>query len=243
MLHPAMHRPSTSPAAAPLGYTNGQLEALKWLGLGSMLVDHIGRHLLGAPQDGWVFALGRFAFPLFALVLGLNLARVGDREARARRTAHRLLVWGAIAVLPSIAARGDPQMLNVLVTLGLGAAVCWLLESHAAWGLRALGCVAIAAVGWYAEFGTAGVFLVPAVYLAAMHRQPGLLAMAFLLLGGTAALNGQFGGWPAAAATLASWGLAAAVRPVPLAMPRWQLFFYLFYPVHLALIGAWKSVA
>src|SRR3954462_15638704 len=110
-----MHVPLERPRhAAPLGFSNGQLETVKWLALGSMFIDHIGRHLLGWPQESWVFAAGRLAFPCFAFVLGANLARAGDRAGRSARTAMRLLVWGAISVLPSIWARGDPQVFNVL---------------------------------------------------------------------------------------------------------------------------------
>lgn len=233
--------------AAPLGFANGQLEALKWLALASMFTDHIGRHLLGWPQESWVFALGRLAFPLFAFVLGLNLARKGDRALRSGRTALRLGAWGAVSVLPSIWARGDPQVLNVLVTLGLGAAVCWAIASPAPLLLRLPAAVAAACAGWFAEFGTAGVLLVPAVFLACSQREPppafAATVVALMLAVATAALNGQFGGWPAFAATLAALPLAALARLLPLAMPRWQLLFYAIYPVHLAIIGALKSMA
>jgi len=230
------------PHAAPLGFRDGQLEALKWLGLASMFTDHIGRHLLGWPEQSWAFALGRLAFPLFAFVLGANLARDGDRAARAGRTTVRLLGWGAVSILPSIWARGDPQMLNVLLTLGLGAAVCWLCESRGPTALRAVACLAIAGAANWVEFGVGGVFLVAAVYLACSQRQPGFALVALLLLIATAALNGQFGGVPAFAATAAVLPLALLVRALPVAMPRWQLFFYLLYPVHLAAIGALKSM-
>jgi hypothetical protein len=231
-----------APSRAPLGFADGQLEAIKWLALASMFTDHIGRHLLGWPQDSWVFAVGRLAFPCFAFVLGVNLARTGDREHRAGRTALRLLGWGAVSIAPSVWARGDPQVLNVLVTLGLGAALCWAVEGTAHWLWRMLATLAIAAAAWFAEFGVGGVFLVPAVYLACAHRHAGFAVVALLLAVATAALNAQFGGPPAFAATLACLPLVALVRALPVAMPRWQLFFYLLYPAHLALIGALKSM-
>ncbi|HYD77315.1 TraX family protein [Ramlibacter sp.] len=226
---------------APLGFADGQLETLKWIGMASMFCDHIGRHLLGLPHESWAFILGRLAFPLFALVLALNLAREGDRRARCARATTRLLAWGAVSVLPSIWARGDPAMLNVLFTLGLGAALCWMLESpaHPAW--RALACVAIAGASWFVEFGTGGVFLVAAGYLYAIQRGAGLATVVALLVLATAWLNAIFGGWPAFFGTLASLAVAGLVRLLPLHMPRWQLLFYLVYPTHLALIGALKA--
>ncbi len=72
---------------------------------------------VGATQRSGVFAGGRLAFPLFALVLGLNLARPGDPVARARRTAARLAAWAAVSVLPSVLIRGRPGVGNVLYPL------------------------------------------------------------------------------------------------------------------------------
>ncbi|WBY00454.1 TraX family protein [Ramlibacter tataouinensis] len=226
---------------APLGFADGQLEALKWVGMAAMFCDHIGRHLLGMPHESWAFIAGRLAFPLFALVLGLNLAREGDRAARCVRVTWRLLAWGAVSVLPSIWARGDPALLNVLFTLGLGAALCWMLESpaHAAW--RALACLAIATASWFVEFGTGGVFLVAATYLYAIRRGGGLATVVIVLLLATAWLNAIFGGWPAFFGTLAALPVAWLAQRLPLRVPRWQWLFYLTYPVHLAVIGALKA--
>ncbi|TFY98198.1 TraX family protein [Ramlibacter humi] len=226
---------------APLGFTDGQLETLKWLALGSMVTDHIGRHLLGMPNESVPFLAGRIAFPLFALVLGLNLARQGDRPARSSRTALRLAAWGLVAVLPSIWARGDPQVVNVLVTLALGAGLCWAVDSPAAVPLRMLACIAMAIASWWCEFGVGGAFLVVAVYLYATRPDPGVALVALLLLFATGLLNQRYAGGPALWATVVAWPIAAAVHELPLSMPRWQLLFYAIYPLHLAAIGALKA--
>ncbi|KQT09333.1 TraX family protein [Ramlibacter sp. Leaf400] len=235
MAHATLH-------PAPLGFTDGQLEALKWIGMASMFTDHIGRHLMGMPHESWAFIGGRLAFPLFALVLAVNLAREGDRAERAARTTLRLSAWGAVAVLPSIWARGDPMMLNVLFTLALGAAVCWAVESDAPPWQRALACLAIAGASWFVEFGTAGVFLVAAGYLWCTQRGAGLAVMVLVLLAATAWLNAMFGGWASFFSTLAAVPAAALARQLPLKMPRLQLLFYLVYPVHLAVIGWLKTL-
>jgi hypothetical protein len=230
------------PLSAPLGFTDGQVEALKWIGLASMFCDHIGRHLLGMPHESWAFIAGRLAFPLFALVLALNLAREGDRAERCARTTVRLAAWGAVALLPSIWARGDPMMLNVLFTLSLGAAVCWAMESHAPVALRALACLAIAAASWLVEFGTAGVFLVAAGYLWCTQRGAGLAMLVVLLVAATGWLNALFGGWASFFSTLAVLPVAWAARHLPLKVPRIQHLFYVVYPLHLAIIGALKAL-
>jgi hypothetical protein len=238
-----VHSTAPSTSDGPWRFTDGQLEALKWIALSSMFVDHFGRHLLGYAQESWVFAVGRAAFPLFALVLALNLAREGDRAARAARTARRLAAWCAVAVLPSIWARGEPDLVNVLGTLGLGAALCWALSSPARLWLRVAVCIAAAVASLQVEFGLAGVFLIPAIYLCRIEpgSQAGLLAAVLLLA--TAWLNASFGGVPALLGTLACVPIAWCVRQSPVSAPRLQLGFYLVYPLHLALIGAWKTLA
>lgn len=229
------------PPRGPLGFQDGQLEALKWIALASMFLDHFGRHLLGWGQDTWVFALGRIAFPLFAVVLALNLARDGDRARRSARTAVRLGLWCVVAVVPSVWARGEPQTVNVLGTLALGAALCWAIASPAHWAARGLAIVAVTAASWWVEFGLAGVFLVGAMFLWCTQRQieAALLAALPLLL--TALQNASFGGVPALLGTLAGVPIALLVRQMPMRMPRLKLAFYLVYPVHLALIGALKG--
>jgi hypothetical protein len=229
----------TQPQASnPTGFSDGQLEALKWIALASMFLDHFGRHLLGYGQDTWVFALGRIAFPLFALVFALNLAREGDRAARAARTAKRLAIWCAVAVLPSVWARGEPTLVNVLGTLGLGAALCWTIASSARLGWRLAASLAIAVASRWVEFGLPGVFLVPAIYLWCTQRQPEQALLALVLFSLTVWLNTSFGGWPALLGTLSVVPIAWGVRRLLVSPPRLQFAFYLVYPLHLLLIGA-----
>jgi hypothetical protein len=231
------------PASTPLRLGDGQLEALKWIALASMFLDHFGRHLLGWGQETWVFALGRIAFPLFALVLALNLAREGDRAARAARTATRLALWCAVSVLPSIWARGEPSLINVLGTLGLGAALCWAIASPAPIVWRAAVCLAVTVASPWVEFGLPGVFVIPAIYLWCTQRQPeaALLALVLFLL--TVWLNASFGGWHGLWGTLVVLPIAWGVSRLAVSVPRLRLAFYLVYPLHLAVIGALKTSA
>lgn len=230
-----------APARSP-AFTDGQLEALKWIALASMLLDHFGRHLLGWAQESWVFAGGRIAFPLFAFVLAMNLARRGDQAARSARVAGRLGLWAGISVFPSVLARGDPHVFNVLFTLSLGAALCWTLASDKPVTLRLAACIAIAVASQQVEFGLAGVFLVVAVFVWRNDGQAGSALLAAVLFLATAWLNASFGGVPALLGTLACLPIAWLVSRVPLHAPRLQLAFYLIYPLHLGLIGVWKAL-
>jgi hypothetical protein len=223
-------------------FTDGQLEALKWLALASMFLDHVGRHLLGWGQDTWVFAGGRLAFPLFAFVLGMNLAREGEQAQRSARVAGRLGLWAGISVFPSVLARGDPHVLNVLATLSLGAALCWTLASDRSLALRLAACIAIALASQHVEFGLAGVFLVAAVYVWRNDGQAGSAVLAAVLFLAVGWLNAFFGGVPALLGTLACVPIAWAVSRLPVQAPRLQLAFYLVYPLHLGLIGVLKAL-
>lgn len=239
---PTTPDPTGCPKSAP-SFTDGQLEALKWLALASMFLDHIGRLVLGYGQNTWVFAGGRLAFPLFALVLAVHLARPGEPAERAARTALRLGFWCAVSVLPSVWARGEPHIVNVLATLGLGTVLCWLLATE---GLSAAARMALAIAAMLAaphvEFGVAGVLLLPSVYLAATTRPVIGAVLSALCLTLIGLLNAGFGGWPALAGTLAVVPVAQIAQRLALAVPRLRHALYVIYPVHLALIGAWRAL-
>ena len=86
-----------TPLEHPLaGFTlaAGSREALKWAAAILMVLDHVNAHLLGASHPV-LYALGRLAFPLFAVVLAPNLA-TADRAA-LRRVLGRLGVFGLAA--------------------------------------------------------------------------------------------------------------------------------------------------
>jgi hypothetical protein len=222
----------------PFAFTDGQLEALKWIAVASMFVDHFGRHLLGWPQESIVFGAGRLAFPLFALVLAFNLARPGDRAARTRRTAVRLAIACLVSQPAAVWARGEPALVNVFGTLGLGAALCWVLatKGHLAWRIPL--CLVLTGAAGHAEFDVMGVCLVPALYLwrAEDRREAGVFALVLFLA--VTHLNGVFGGVQGYLGTLLVLPLALAVARLPLRVPRMRWFFYAIYPLHLALIGA-----
>src|SRR4051812_13044750 len=82
---------------------DGTLEALKWVGLLSMTLDHANKYLFAQKLPG-LFEVGRVAMPIFGFVLACNLARPGALESGAyARTIVRLALWGAIASAPYMA--------------------------------------------------------------------------------------------------------------------------------------------
>ena len=124
----------TAPAllrAPALVFTDGGVETVKWFALACMLLDHVNKYLLDGAEPA-LFALGRFALPLFGFALAYNLARPGALARGAyRRLLPRLAAFGVIASPFFIALGGlgwGWWPLNIMFTLFVAAAVLWLLE-------------------------------------------------------------------------------------------------------------------
>ena len=62
------------PSLRPLVLSSGAVEILKWTAAALMVGDHINKYLLHGSEP-LLFDAGRLAMPLFAIVLGYNLAR------------------------------------------------------------------------------------------------------------------------------------------------------------------------
>lgn len=102
------------------------LEAIKWLAFALMVLDHLARYAIsGLGPLPWL--LGRLVFPLFAIALGVGLARRRDLSD----VALRLLVWGTVAQGALIFAVGRAPYLNVLFTFAAGVVWAHCLVSPA----------------------------------------------------------------------------------------------------------------
>jgi hypothetical protein len=216
---------------------DGTVEALKWLALLLMTCDHVNTYLF-AREYPWMYALGRLALPLFAVVLAYNLARP-DAFARGAhaRGLKKLLIFGALAT-PAFIANGIASgiavygwwPLNILFLFAAATACAWLIERGGALGWT--GAVLVFVVGGgLSEFSWPGLAFTLAVWWYCKRAS-----------------------WPAAAVTLGGWaGLyvvnanfwALAAIPLVLTAPWWRLrvprlrwAFYVYYPVHLTVLWA-----
>lgn len=88
----------------------GGLELVKWLALAAMLVDHVDMILLHRSQP-WMYEVGRFALPAFAVCFGIGLARSRDPMA----VGLRLIAPAMLAQVAWFYA-GRPDPVNILVT-------------------------------------------------------------------------------------------------------------------------------
>jgi len=233
--HTAEQSATASSTLPALVVADGTLEALKWLGLALMTLDHVNKFLF-AQELPLIFEAGRIAMPLFGFVLAYNLARPAARASGAQaRTLKRLLIYGLLAT-PMFVLLVGWWPLNILFTLLLSASIIHLMDRGGtlniviATGLFIIGG-ALVEFWWFAVLYCVGAW--------AYCR---------------AASVGRLLFWMSATATLAivngnHWALAALplifLAPrLALWMPRHQRAFYLYYPVHLAaLLAVQKALA
>ena len=218
----------TAPA---LKLSSGALEALKWLALLLMTLDHVNKHLLHASVPE-LFAAGRLGLPLFGFVLGYNLARPGALASGGySRTARRLAVFGGIATIPFVALGGlgwGWWPFNIMATLLVATFCAWLIEVGGAARLAAAG-VAFIVGGALVEFCWPG--LAACLLAWAYCRRPSWVTLA-LWIGALASLyviNRNL--W-----ALAALPLIFVEGQVKLNVPRGRLGFYVYYPAHLTVL-------
>ena len=217
--------------APPLVLSSGSLEALKWLALLLMTLDHVNKHLLHASVPE-LFAAGRLALPLFGFVLGYNLARPGALASGGySRTARRLAIFGSIASIPFVALGGlgwGWWPLNIMATLLVATLCAWLIEVGGP--VRLMGTAVVFIVGGaLVEFWWPG--LAVCLLAWAYCRRPSWFTLA-LWIGALASLyfiNRNL--W-----ALAALPLIFAAGQVKLNVPRGRLGFYVYYPAHLAVL-------
>lgn len=217
--------------ARPLHIADGTLEALKWLALAAMTLDHINSYLC---QGRWpaLYAIGRLAMPTFAFVLAYRLAQP-DAAGRglARRIVLRLLAAGTLAapLCSGLASRDSGWwMLNIMFTLATATGIGWLLALGGRWRPN-LALALFVFAGPLLEFRWFGL----ACFLGAWWfcRRPGPPSLLAWLAGCASlyAINGNH--W-----AMAALAPIAAAPFVSLHLPRARYFFYAYYPGHLAVL-------
>lgn len=214
-----------------LAIHNGTLEAIKWLALVLMTMDHMNKYLFDQNLPGFSEA-GRLAMPLFGFVLAYNLARPEALQQGMYGRAMKRLVFSGLIATPFFMARIMPLAnwwpLNIMFTLLVATGTIYLLRrGGVVFFLCAL--VLFIAGSAFVEFSWFGVgYCIAAWWYCAARGERSLLLWIV-----TAALlyfiNQNF------------WALAA-VPVILLAphfriqVPRIRFAFYAYYPVHLAVL-------
>lgn len=211
------------------GLTGNQLKILAMV---TMTLDHVGLSLL--PQYPVLRLLGRLAMPIYAFLIAQ-----GCRHTRSRgRYLLRLFGLGAVCQGVYYIAMGSVYM-GILITFSLSVVLIWALErakemkktgpiltaAAAVLGAVFVCCVlpGLPGTDFGLDYGIFGVLLPVAAYFWGLSGMGIDLALLCLSLGGNqwwsllallliACYNGQRGKW------------------------KLGTFFYLYYPVHLAVI-------
>ncbi|WP_202840855.1 TraX family protein [Luteimonas saliphila] len=198
---------------------------LKLVAFAAMVLDHVDWLLLDGAL-GFHDTLGRVVFPVFAVVLGINLARAPD--AALPRVLWRLVIVGVVASVPYVYLQGSVIPLNVLATFAIAAAVALFLRRGQPVFALPVFLVGGAVVD-YAWFG------VVAVVAAWWMTQRGfgygrLLVVAVLVV----PFNDSW--WSLLAVLL---GYVALCLDGP--APRLKWLFYVGYPLHLVVLALIRS--
>lgn len=206
---------------------SGQQEALRWLAILAMAIDHVGAILLPADVAQPLRFVGRIAWPLFAFLMAYNVAA---RGVDPRRYLRPLLLWGAVAQLPHYLAF-DLFVISILGTLFLAASALALLqagvERRLAPHVQIGGLIGVALLSTQVEYGPTGVALVIALWWAVRSGTAAAWLVAVVI---TALVNYPSPNWPAA---LLALPLAFLAGSLPVRLPRSGGLPWVFYPAHL----------
>ena len=214
----------------------GTLQALKWIALVAMAVDHTNKYAF-REQLPFIFEIARSVLPIFAFVLAYNLSRPGAETSGAyRRTMWRLAIAGLIS-MPIASTLNAPLVtkwpwwpLNVLFMflIAIGVPVFWQ-KGGAGW--RVLAGLLFVIGGALVEYFWIGIFCCWASVMFCRRPNPvtfAVWALSVLLL---TLVNGNL--W-----ALASIPILLLATKISISLPRCKWAFYVFYPAHLLAIWA-----
>ena len=219
-----------------LVWSPGQRDIIKTVALVLMVLDHI--NLIFQLKQEWMFLVGRGAFPLFALVWGLNLSR----HAHIRQPAiNRVWGWGIIAQFAYYLAGFPWYEGNILFAFAVVAQVLTWCETRSGW--RTAAAILLMAL-WGplsgTSYGIAGLLM-----LAVSHRlyraedRAERLALVACLLAVIPALNLATSDAAAVAGLVMTVLTVGLVSCAGKSLPRFWPgdFFPTFYACHLAVLG------
>ena len=228
---------------------------LKWLAILTMLTDHIGatiiRHYRILPNSPASIKLtyeimrniGRIAFPIFIFLLIEGYQHTKSRK----KYLMRMLIFSVISEVPfDMAFRNsfwDIAYQNVFFTLSLGFIVVWLMdEIKKRSSTHIKEPVAAAAYTNLLSLGVIAVFCLLAEFLETDYHSVGILAISVAWL----LKDKRYLQMPLCCLTLLlsssrEWYALIACLPILFYNGKrgrqMKYFFYIFYPVHLLILG------
>lgn len=239
-----------------------ELDLIKWLAFGFMVLDHLRFLDLIDEAKYPIFVFGRLAFPLFCFLMAYNFFRTDglvNTLKSDQRYISSLLIFFIISEIP-YRLYGDMKFtsMNIMLTLAFSFILLYsytrknkvlLLEPSLITLLVVLTCLGFEYTDLFkVQYGLAGVFLPVAMYFCLKHNKP--LNWFFVIL--CAAImnffweNGMmFNGIssfimiciPMFVSILgALLGFAIIQTKISIQVPPITKWGYWFYPVHLTVL-------
>lgn len=205
------------------------MEAVKWIALLSMTIDHANRFF----YDGTIYpayCFGRLAMPLFAFIFAYNLARP-DAMARGlyASTINRLILFGLLATPAYIAMRTSDQWLplNIMFSLAL-ATICLYLYEEGSFNNRILALFVLYIGGYFVEYN----WITPLICITIWFycKKATIIRLVFCFLPFILLDQNNLNDW-----ALLAIPIVMLATQIDLHIPRIRHFFYYFYPLHLTL--------
>lgn len=211
---------------------DGALEALKWLALVSMVVDHVNGYVF---RDHFALAqaFGRLSFPLFALVLGYNLARLDPPKLAS--AAQRMAVAGLVAQPFFALMVNSAWRLNIFFTFLAALGVIALARQPASRRRNVLLLLLFVGGGVVVDYFWYGIAMVVAAYHFSRSQTIGAAVALLATLGALTLFLFLSIGWPAFAGLL-TVPIVWHSQQMNLEIRRRPRLFYVFYPLHIALL-------
>ncbi len=227
------------------GFTGLSGDALKWIAIVTMFIDHLACTSLNpyGPHYELLYStmrtIGRIAFPLYCFLLVEGFMHTGNY----RRYVLRVGLFALISEIPfDLAMYGTvffPEYQSVMVTLligliGLGAYRWCVCNRYPIYGIMVILAAVVAGMLTKCDYGAEGVLLIFIFYL--LQYQPVARAVIFAF-------------WCVMMGGLEMWGVLA-ILPIMLyngekggGKRGFRWFAYAFYPAHLFLFWVMNRVA
>ncbi|KTD19034.1 TraX family protein [Legionella jordanis] len=208
---------------------SGSIEALKWIAVASMTIDHFNRFFFNGSVEG-AYDVGRLAMPIFAFIFAYNLSRPGTLERQAYyKSFKRLIAFGILATPAYMAMRHLQHLwpLNIMFMLFAAAFFFYCCEMGGILYLF-LGSLVAFVAGIFVEYSWIGILFCIAAWFFCKNSTPLSLAAFLVSYGLLDYLNGNH--W-----ALVSLPLIFLATQIDFKIARIPYFFYVYYPTHLTI--------
>ncbi len=206
-------------------------EALKWIALATMTVDHVGA--IFYPNYVVLRIIGRISFPLFSYLAALGI----ETTRNVKKYFIRLLLFGLVSQVPFYLAIGSGifEHLNIFFTLSFGILFILFLEKRSLWFV-----IPILVSFLNFDYGVYGILLIGSMHILIKDKETGIAAIVLLNLLFLFQWSLQIFSLLALPIILLHYSgflKKANESKGKTAYPVWRkYFFYVYYPLHLALL-------